>query len=140
MYTVGLGGRGWGIRAFFNLRKPQKLQAKIVTNHYQLLNMNELKVFTEYPDRAIAILQRTIRTEILRMEQGKKQIEQKLQTFEQKYQISSREFVTSWTAENLEGKDLEYVEWFGEYRCLENITQDLQILLSLQNISQNVSI
>ncbi len=57
--------------------------------------MNELKIFTEYPDRAIAILQKTIRTEILRMEQGKKQIEQKLQTFEQKYQISSREFVTS---------------------------------------------
>ena len=102
--------------------------------------MNELKIFTEYPDRAIAILQKTIRAEILRMEQGKKQIEQKLKTFEQKYQISSSEFVTSWTAENLEGRDLEYVEWFGEYRCLENITQDLQILLSLQNISQNVSI
>jgi hypothetical protein len=102
--------------------------------------MNELKILTEYPDRAIAILQKTIRAEILRMEQGKKQIEQKLKTFEQKYQISSSEFVTSWTAEDLEGKDLEYVEWFGEYRCLENITQDLQILLSLQNISPNVSI
>ena len=102
--------------------------------------MNELKILTEYPDRAIVILQKTIRAEILRMEQGKKQIEQKLKTFEQKYQIPSREFVTSWTAENLEGKDLEYVEWFGEYRCLENITQDLQILLSIQNISQNVSI
>ena len=102
--------------------------------------MTELKIFTEYPDRAIAILQKTIRTEILRMEQGKKQIEQKLKIFEQKYQISSHEFVTSWTAENLEGKDLEYVEWFDEYRCLENIIQDLQVLLSLQNISQNVSI
>ena len=67
-------------------------------------------------------------------------LEQKLKTFEQKYQISSSEFVTSWTAENLKGKDLEYVEWFGEYCCLENITQDLQILLNLQNISQNVSI
>ena len=63
-----------------------------------------------------------------------------MKAFEQKYQTSSSEFVTSWTAENPEGKDLEYVEWFGEYRCLENITQDLQILLSLQNISQNVSI
>lgn len=102
--------------------------------------MNELKIFTEYPDRAIAILQKTIRTEIIRMEQSKKQIEKKLQIFEQKYKVSSHEFVTSWTAENLEGKDMEYVEWFGEYRCLENINQDLQILLSLQNINQNVSI
>ena len=102
--------------------------------------MNELKIFTEYPDRAISILQKTIRAEILRREQGKKQIEQKLKIFEQKYQIFSSEFVTSWTAENLEGKDLEYVKWFGEYRCLESITQNLQILLSLQNISQNVSI
>ena len=102
--------------------------------------MNELKIFTEYPDRAIAILQKTIRAEILRMELGKKQIEEKLKTFEQKYQISSSEFVASWTAEDLEGKDLEYIEWFGEYHCLENITQDLQILLSLQNISQDVSI
>ena len=46
----------------------------------------------------------------------------------------------SFALQNLEGKDLEYVEWFGKYRCLENITQDLQILLSLQNIRQNVSI
>ena len=68
--------------------------------------MNELKIFTEYPDRAITILQKTICAEILRMEQGKRQIEQKLKTFEQKYQISSSEFATSWTAESPEGKDL----------------------------------
>ena len=104
------------------------------------LIMNELKILTEYPDRAITILQKTIRAEILRMEQGKAQIEQKLRKFEQKYQTSSSEFIISWTAENLEGKDLEYIEWSGEYQCLENIKQDLQILLSLQNISQNVSI
>jgi hypothetical protein len=97
--------------------------------------MSELKILTEHPDRAITILQKTIRAEILRIEQGKIQIENKLKKFEEKYQISSDEFVTSWTAEDLEGKDLEYVEWSGEYRCLENINQDLQILLSLQNVS-----
>lgn len=97
--------------------------------------MSELKIFTEYPDRAIAILQKTIRTEILRMEHGKIQIEQNLKKFEDKYHISSKEFVASWTAEDLEGQDLEYIEWLGEYRCLENVKQDLQILLSLQNVS-----
>lgn len=102
--------------------------------------MNELKISTEHPDRAIAILQRTIRAEILRTEQGKFQIKQKLKKFEQKYQVSSIEFANHWTAEDLEGKDLEYIEWFGEYRCLQNIEQDLQILNSLQNIHQNVSI
>lgn len=97
--------------------------------------MSELKIFTEYPDRAIAILQKTIRTEILRMEHGKIQIEQNLKKFEDKYQISSKEFVSSWIADDLEGQDLEYIEWLGEYRCLENVKQDLQILLSLQNVS-----
>ncbi|MFM7602936.1 MAG: hypothetical protein ACKO7R_17350 [Pseudanabaena sp.] len=48
--------------------------------------MSESKILTEYLDHAITILQKTIRIEILRMEQGKAQIEQKLKKFEQKYQ------------------------------------------------------
>jgi hypothetical protein len=97
--------------------------------------MSELKILTDYPDRAIAILQKTISAEVLRMQQGKAAIKQKLRRFEEKYQVSSNDFVASWTAENLDGKDMEYVEWAGEYRFLENIKQDLQILVSLQNVS-----
>lgn len=40
--------------------------------------MSELKIFTEYPERTLAILQKTIRTEILRIKQGKSQIEQNM--------------------------------------------------------------
>ncbi|MCA6509624.1 MAG: hypothetical protein ACK6CP_14660 [Pseudanabaena sp.] len=102
---------------------------------FGVVMMSELKILTDHPDRAIAILQRTIRAEVLRMQQGKVAIEQKLKQFEEKYQVSSNDFIASWTAENLDGKDMEYVEWVGEYRCLENIKQDLQILVSLQNVS-----
>ena len=39
----------------------------------------------------------------------------RLATFEEKYGVTSEHFLAVMTAEDLEGKDDEYVHWAGEY-------------------------
>jgi len=37
----------------------------------------------------------------------------------------------SWTAEDLEGKDMEYVEWSGEYNLWKNLNERLATITDI---------
>ncbi|MBO1347050.1 MAG: hypothetical protein EBE86_006490 [Hormoscilla sp. GUM202] len=41
-----------------------------------------------------------------------------------------------WAAEDLEGKDMEYVEWAGEYKLYLLAQEDLQILKKLDYVTK----
>ena len=51
-----------------------------------------------------------------------------MKRFETKYNISSEKFINVWSAEDLKGKDLEYVEWAGEAKLLEGLEAELSEL------------
>jgi len=57
---------------------------------------------------------------------------EKLKSFEKKYGVSSEIFLKEWTAEQLTGKDLEYVEWAGEAKLTSRIQERLAILKGLE--------
>jgi hypothetical protein len=59
----------------------------------------------------------------------------RLSRFEKKYNVSSKKFIDEWSAEDLEGKDLEYVEWAGEYHLLMGLNERLNVLKSIQYVS-----
>jgi len=40
-----------------------------------------------------------------------------------------------WSAEDLEGKDLEYVEWAGEYNLNKRLNERLTALMSIEHVS-----
>ena len=63
----------------------------------------------------IAPIQRAITAELKRLEWSYEQTRQRLESFEQKYHCSSSNLVNL-AAEDLEGGDLEYVQWAGEYQ------------------------
>jgi len=48
-----------------------------------------------------------------------------LTEFESRYQVDTAHFLTEMAAEDLEGGDIEYVEWAGEAKILENLEAEL---------------
>ena len=85
------------------------------------------------------VLAKTVLAEALQAEQNRigyalQLGDQKIKFFEMKYNISSKEFLCDWTAENLEGKDLEYVEWAGEARLHSKLCERLAILKGIEYV------
>ena len=81
--------------------------------------------------QAISLIRSAIDKEIFRLEKGLEQALEKLKQFEDRYQVPSSEFAEHFTAEDLSGRDLEYVEWMGEYRLFQQLAEDLSLLKSL---------
>ena len=54
----------------------------------------------------------------------------------QKYDVSSEKFFAEWSAEDLEGQDLEYVEWAGEYQLSIKLNESLSAIKSIENVTQ----
>ncbi len=58
--------------------------------------------------------------------------QKRLVAFEEKYGVSSVVFMDEWTAENLEGQDIEYVEWAGEIKLVSRLKERLAILKDIE--------
>jgi hypothetical protein len=54
--------------------------------------------------------------------------QRRLDQFEQRYDVDTAHFLQEMTAEDLEGGDLEYVEWAGEAKLLEGLEAELMEL------------
>jgi hypothetical protein len=54
-----------------------------------------------------------------------KRTQRRLTQFEQRYGVDTASFLQKMTAEDLEGGDLEYVEWAGEAKLLEGLEAEL---------------
>lgn len=94
--------------------------------------MIKLKVITNKEKKATENAVRlAISTEIKRLEISLKITNDTLKKFEEKYCITSDEFMKSYTAEDLDGKDEEYVNWYGETQMKKRINSSLQKLLEI---------
>jgi hypothetical protein len=81
--------------------------------------------------KAVAVIRSAIDKEISRLEKGTERSLERLKQFEDRYQVSSSEFAKRFAAEYLDGQDLEYVEWMGEYRLFQQLDEDLTLLKNL---------
>jgi hypothetical protein len=54
--------------------------------------------------------------------------QRRLAEFEKQYGVNTSHFLEEMTAEDLEGGDLEYVEWAGEAKLLEGLKAELSEL------------
>ena len=87
------------------------------------------------PDRAMEMIKDAIAKRIALLESSLERYRQRLEKFESKYNITSEQFINEWAAEDLEGKDMEYVEWAGEYKLSLLVEEDLKILKSLEYVT-----
>jgi hypothetical protein len=60
----------------------------------------------------------------------------RLATYETRYGMDTMHFLHEMTAEDLQGGDLEYVEWAGEAKLLEGLEAELR---ELEHVSYHVS-
>lgn len=98
--------------------------------------MAELILKTNQPEKAAVVIKQAIAAKIARIEYSRQQARKRLNYFEQKYHITSEQFINEWAAEDLEGKDMEYVEWAGEYHLFLEVEADISILKSIEYVSQ----
>ena len=86
----------------------------------------------------LPIIQTAITSQCKRIEIGLRKTEQIIQQFEQKYQISSRQVLERYTAEDLGGGDIEYISWLGELKLRQNIEEELQALQDIEYVTQGL--
>ena len=97
--------------------------------------MAQILLKTNRPEEASIVLKEAIETETSRVQHSLDITLKRLKKFEQKYNISSKKFIKEWTAEDLDEKDMEYVEWAGEYHLFSRLNDRLRTLKSIEHVS-----
>jgi hypothetical protein len=97
--------------------------------------MTEIILKTNVPDKAAHILKEALATEASRIKYSLNLAKKRLKRFETKYSISSAKFINEWSAEDLKGEDMEYVEWAGEYQLFSRLNERLEVLESIENVA-----
>ena len=90
--------------------------------------MSDLRLKAEHPEKASEILFDALTMEKSRLQYSLELSRKRLAEFEKKYNVSSLDFLENWSAEDLEGQDMEYVKWAGEYRLASSLLQRIDIL------------
>ena len=97
--------------------------------------MAEIILRTNEPDKAAGILFEVLDAESQRVQYSLRLAKKRLEGFEKKYNISSDKFAAEMSAEDLKGKDMEYVEWAGEYQLALRLNERLVALKSIENVT-----
>ena len=96
--------------------------------------MPEIILETDMPEKATKFVVEALETETLRLKYSVELAKRRLSKFEKKYKVTSKEFIKDWSAEDLDGKDLEYVEWAGEYNLSTRLNERLRALKSIKHV------
>ena len=95
--------------------------------------MADIKIHAEHAS-AKTVLSEAVQAEKNRIGYALQLGGKKIKSFEEKYKVSSEEFLRDWTAEKLEGKDLEYIEWAGEAKLHSRMLERLAILKGIEYV------
>lgn len=74
------------------------------------------------------LMQSAIQSKTTELEPILKMSREHLALFERKYGVTSEYFISEMAAEDLEGGDIEYVEWAGEYKLMQRAQEELREL------------
>ncbi len=88
-----------------------------------------IEMVIELPDRRTAqTVQYVLESYQVRLRSSIRRTRRRLASFEERYGTSTSHFLAVMSAEDLQGGDLEYVEWAGEAKLLEGLEQELREL------------
>ena len=97
--------------------------------------MDEIILKAKEPDKTAGILFEAIETEVRRLQYSLNLAKKRLKKFEKKYNVSSEKFYSEWSAEDLKGQDMEYIEWSGEYQMVLQLNERLFALKNIENVT-----
>jgi len=70
------------------------------------------------------------------LQRAVKMSRERLAPFERKYGVTSEYFMSEMVAEDLEGGDIEYVEWAGEYKLMQSAQEELWELQQMADLEK----
>jgi hypothetical protein len=93
--------------------------------------MSELKLISKHPGSIKSLVEGAIIAPLRSTEAGIKTTEQRLQEFEQKYQIPTEQFIQRYENDEFQ-ETLEFIEWIGESRMLQGLREDAERLRGIE--------
>jgi deoxyribodipyrimidine photolyase-like uncharacterized protein len=96
--------------------------------------MTELKLISKHPDSLKQIIQSALSERLHNIEAGIKRTEERLQEFEDKYQLSTVEFIQSFNNDELL-HNFDFDEWIGESRMLKHLQEKKEIIEEIQFVN-----
>ncbi len=97
--------------------------------------MAKIVLNTNKPEKAKGILFDALEKESHRIQYSLSLAKKRIKKFEKKYDVSSEKFFSELSAEDLDGQDMEYVEWAGEYQLLLKLNESLSAIKSIENVT-----
>ena len=91
-----------------------------------LLTENRMTTLTFADESSLRAVCEAVEQQRLTLGHSLERTRKKLQQFEQRYNVETAYFLDSMTAEDLQGGDMEYVEWAGEAQILALLEHDLK--------------
>ena len=83
-------------------------------------------------NQILPLVKSAIEAEIARLELAVELANKRLIPYEKKYDVASDHFIAHLTAEDLDGRDDEYVIWAGEYKLKQRLECMLQQLREIK--------
>ena len=81
---------------------------------------------------ASRLLRTAVESKVRRLRLSVEATEARLRALERRHGRPSAEVMATASAEDLAGGDLDYVEWLGEWRMLQQLKQDLEQLEAIE--------
>ena len=94
--------------------------------------MIRLQIQSDFQEGALDIIRSAIDAETSRLEFGLKNTERHIRVFEERYRVTSYDFLRDLAAEDLVDGDHEYVCWAGELKLRERIAAQLETIKGIQ--------
>jgi hypothetical protein len=95
--------------------------------------MTKLQIISDRNDM-IPVIQDAIAARIKRTEIGFQKTEKEILKFEKQYRISSDEFMTAYTSDDLSGGDEDYIRWMGEIKLREALLEEIKALREIEYV------
>lgn len=93
--------------------------------------MNNLRLVSASRQAIKPLLEAALENELGLLEAGIRQTEQRLLNFEEKYRMSTAEFLSAYKDDKF-GETMEFIEWIGESKMLARLLEKSEALRGIR--------
>ena len=93
--------------------------------------MAELTLISPHKRQLRPLVEAALRTELRLLKAGIRRTEQRIESFETRYDLPSAEFIRRYEQDEFE-ETLEFAEWIGEYRLLQRLREKANTLQEIR--------
>lgn len=96
--------------------------------------MTEVKLKSKYPEAIKQIIQTALTERLSEIKQGIQRTQSRIQEFEIKYQLSTKEFIKKFNNDEL-NHSFDFDEWIGESRMLAHLQETQKAIEEVEFVS-----